>query len=62
VDTAGNVFLADPHGGASGGGALAACRKQDKHSKARRESCERAAHRRYGPAHPVKKTKKGSKR
>jgi len=34
--------------------ALAVCHKQDKRSKARRETCERTAHKRFGP---VKKSK-----
>jgi NHL repeat len=35
--------------------ALKACRKKDKHSKHKREACERQAHRRYGPIKHSKK-------
>ena len=35
---------------------LAVCRKKDKHSKAKREKCEKAAHKKFGPA------KKGTKK
>jgi hypothetical protein len=35
--------------------ALAACRKQDKHNKGKRETCEKAARRKYGAVKSKKK-------
>jgi hypothetical protein len=38
--------------------ALAVCRKQDKHNKGKRETCEKAARRKYGAVKAKKKSKK----
>jgi hypothetical protein len=35
--------------------ALAVCHKQDKHNKAKRETCERTARKKFGPVRKAKK-------
>jgi hypothetical protein len=41
---------------------LAACRKQDKHDEARRERCEKAARKNFGPVKQKKAKKKGKRK